>query len=337
MFAFGTRIILLLLFIGGVVALAGDYIGRAIGRKRLTFLNLRPRYTAMAVTILTGVLIALTTIGIILMVSQDARTALFGLQKLRGELSEKSLLLEKTKDELGARILEKEKIDREFDSAKTNLRRAKLEMGKLEKEIEISRKGEVLFKVGDTLVVSTIQAGPEKEKLEEGLKQILSAADAFVRNFCLEEEKHLIFISPEDFNQSVAELQKREGENIVRVIASRNTLWGEEVAVRFEIAPNKLVYNTDEAIAELLVSPSLSIPEIEQEIKKLLFMTHEAAKNKGVIPDPSGSLGSVPYSTILSLAKKIKGHKKETLLKTVAKKDIFTIGPLEIDFRVYNQ
>jgi uncharacterized protein (DUF3084 family) len=351
MLTFGFRIILLLLVIGGAVALIGDYVGRAIGRRRLTVFNLRPRHTAFAITVLTGILIVFATLGIILAVSRDARTALFGLEELRREVSEKSSLLEKTKDELAVRVAEKakvetekEKIDQELARARADQKKARAEIAALErtknklgKEVEASRKGTVLFKVGETLLTSVIRAGPEKGKLETGLKQILSAADAYVRSFGIEKEKHLIYISPEDFNQAVSVLQERRGENIVKVIATRNSLFGEEVPVRLEISENRLIYKAGEEIAEVGIPPSLSIPEIEIEIKRLLSITHQSAKESGVLPDPGGSVGSVPYSRIFALAKKIESYKKGVQLRTLARTNIYSIGPLEVEFKIYYQ
>ncbi len=344
MLTFGVRIILLLLIIGGAIAIIGDYIGRQIGRKRLSLFNLRPRYTAFAITIFTGILIVFTTFGIMLMISQDARTALFGLEELRKDVAEKSRLLETTKDELALRIAERERIDKKLSASKANLRQARREIialqktkEKLGKEVEVSRKGNVLFRVGEVLLSSIIQAGPEKQKLEAGLKQILSAADAYVRSFGIKKEKHLIFIAPEEFNKAIAALQKSRKENIVKVIATRNTVFGEEVLVRFEIVENKTVYKSGQEIAKLDISHALSVPEIEQEIKRLLYVANQSAKEAGVLPDPQGSVGSVPYSKIFALAKKIKAYRKGIQLKALAGTDIYSIGPLEIDFKIYYQ
>jgi uncharacterized protein (DUF3084 family) len=358
MFSFGIKIIILLLVIGGITALIGDYIGRVIGRKRLTILNIRPRWTAYAVTAVTGILIVFMTLGIILIISQDARTALFGLDELRKDLTEKSQLLENTKNELSDRIAEKEKIDNDLTSTKQNLSEAKSDLAKtksnlslaqkeiaslqeikksLKKEVEASRKGKVLFEVGEILLTSLIQAGPEKEKLELGMKQVLSAADAYVRSFGNEDEKHLIFISPQDFNSALSVLQNRQGENILMVIVTRNSLVGEEVPVKFDVLENKLVFKLNQEIAQLPIAAHLSIPEVEKEIKQLLLTTNQRAKEAGILPGASGTVGSVPYSEIYDLANKIKNYNRRAVLKTVAKKDIYSIGPLEIDFKIFYQ
>lgn len=358
MFSFGIKIIILLLVIGGITALIGDYIGRIIGRKRLTIFKIRPRWTAYAVTALTGILIVFMTLGIILAISKDARTALFGLDELRKDLAEKSQLLEKTKAELSTGIAEKEKIDKDLITAKEKLSQAESSLSEaksklnlahqeinalqkikenLKKEVEVSRKGKVLFEVGEILLTSLIQAGPEKEKLNQGMKQVLSAADAYVRSFGSEKEKHLIFISPQDFNSTLSVLQEREGENILMVIVIRNTLVGEEVPVRFDVLQNKLIFAAEHEIAKLSIAANLSVPEIEKEIKQLLITTNQNAKDAGILPGASGNVGSVPYAEIYDLAKKIKNYNRGILLKTMAKKDIYSIGPLEVDFKILYQ
>ena len=56
-------LILLLLLICGVIAYVGDWLGRRMGKKRLSIWGLRPRHTAILVTVVTGVVIALITIA----------------------------------------------------------------------------------------------------------------------------------------------------------------------------------------------------------------------------------------------------------------------------------
>ncbi|MBN2057480.1 MAG: DUF3084 domain-containing protein [Candidatus Saganbacteria bacterium] len=356
MFVFGAKIIIILLLVGGAIAIIGNYIGRAIGRRRLTVFNLRPRHTANAITILSGIIIVFMTVGVMLTISQDARTALFGLEELRQDVQAKTRLLEQTKEQLELRISERERLDQELlklrgsleavdndlARAKANLKWAKREIDTLEKtkakltqEIKVSRQGNMLFKVNEILLTSVIKAGPDRAKLEAGLKQLLSASDVYVRSYGVQSDKHLIFISPEDFNSTVAELQRLNDERIVAVKVTRNTLFGEEVPVCFELIQNRLIYHAGETVAEEEIAAKLSVPEIEQEIKKLLDRTRSAARQAGVLADPGGSIGSVPYAQIFALAKKINEYSKGVELKTLAKHDTYTIGPLEVEFKIF--
>lgn len=57
----------------GFIAYFGDLLGRRMGKRRLTLFGLRPRYTAIVMTSLTGMLIAVITIGIMALTSQRVR------------------------------------------------------------------------------------------------------------------------------------------------------------------------------------------------------------------------------------------------------------------------
>jgi uncharacterized protein (DUF3084 family) len=84
---YGIILVLVLVATGGLVAFWGDRVGRRIGKKRLSLFGLRPRHTSVLITIITGILISTATLAILAMVSQDVRTALFGMKKLQASLA----------------------------------------------------------------------------------------------------------------------------------------------------------------------------------------------------------------------------------------------------------
>ncbi len=71
---------------GGLLAVLGDYLGSKVGKARLRLFNLRPRQTAQVITILTGTLIAASTLGINLALSKPLRQGLFELQDILKQL-----------------------------------------------------------------------------------------------------------------------------------------------------------------------------------------------------------------------------------------------------------
>ncbi|NLM39344.1 MAG: DUF3084 domain-containing protein [Firmicutes bacterium] len=83
---YGLALIFTLAIVGGVIAYIGDRLGMKIGRKKLTLFGLRPRHTSMLITIITGVVIASASIGVLTIVSQDVRTALFRMKEIQEEL-----------------------------------------------------------------------------------------------------------------------------------------------------------------------------------------------------------------------------------------------------------
>ena len=56
------RLIIILAVVGGLIAFIGDKLGSKIGKKKLSVFGLRPYYTSVLMTVITGVLIAATTI-----------------------------------------------------------------------------------------------------------------------------------------------------------------------------------------------------------------------------------------------------------------------------------
>src|SRR5207244_509737 len=75
----GVLLIPLLILLSGAIALVGNAVGRNIGRRRLSLVGLRPRYTAQIVTVVTGMLITIVTLIVVLLISSEARVALFRL------------------------------------------------------------------------------------------------------------------------------------------------------------------------------------------------------------------------------------------------------------------
>ena len=84
---FGIRLMFLLAVMGGVIAFIADKLGSKIGKKKLSVFGLRPHDTSVLLTVLSGMLISLLSIGILAVSSESARTALFGMEKLQKELS----------------------------------------------------------------------------------------------------------------------------------------------------------------------------------------------------------------------------------------------------------
>lgn len=82
----GIRLIIIMAIVGGLIAYIADKMGSKIGKKKMSVFGLRPKYTSILLTVLSGTIIAVLTIGVMAVASQSARTALFGMDKLQREL-----------------------------------------------------------------------------------------------------------------------------------------------------------------------------------------------------------------------------------------------------------
>ena len=82
----GWLLLLSLLILGGVLSTLGDRLGSRVGKARLTLFGLRPRQTAVVITVLTGSLISALSLGLMLLVSRQLRVGLFELNDLEARL-----------------------------------------------------------------------------------------------------------------------------------------------------------------------------------------------------------------------------------------------------------
>lgn len=82
----GIRLMIIMAIVGGFIAYLADHLGSKIGKKKMSVFGLRPKHTALLLTVLSGVLISLVSIGVVSVTSESARTALFGMEKIQAEL-----------------------------------------------------------------------------------------------------------------------------------------------------------------------------------------------------------------------------------------------------------
>ena len=82
----GIRLIIIMAIVGGFIAYLADKMGSKIGKKKMSIFGLRPKHTSILLTVTSGTIIAVLTIGVMAASSQSARTALFGMDKLQQEL-----------------------------------------------------------------------------------------------------------------------------------------------------------------------------------------------------------------------------------------------------------
>ena len=139
----GLWVLLIITVMGGLIAFLGDKIGTKVGKRRMSLFGLRPKYTSIIVTIVTGILISASTLGILSIASNNVRTALFGMEQLKAEMAQLSADIEtKTKalDQSNNELQEKNK----------QLRQVQNDVVATESELEETRSA--LSSMGDRLV-----------------------------------------------------------------------------------------------------------------------------------------------------------------------------------------
>lgn len=169
----GIRMIVIMAIVGGLIAYMADNMGSKIGKKRMSVFGLRPKHTSILLTVLSGMMISVLTIGVMAISSDSARTALFGMEQIRAEL--KSLNEEKSiaQDALArakVEVEEKNSIINELDEKIRESTRANDAMEA--KLADVNTKYDVAQKEVADLTASRELLNAEVTALEESTAQL---------------------------------------------------------------------------------------------------------------------------------------------------------------------
>lgn len=164
-----------LVFLSGLIAFIGDKIGMKMGKKRVSLFGLRPRYSSIIITILTGILIAVLSITILLGVYSELRQALFNINDVLNRLENLNQQLEKRDQQLSLKDEKLTKRDQELSELQQQIESREAEIKAKENEIEekekeLTAKDQELKAVEEELS----SLNENKEKLEERVEELSS-------------------------------------------------------------------------------------------------------------------------------------------------------------------
>ncbi len=138
----GWLLILALLVLGGVLSTLGDRLGSKVGKARLSLLGLRPRRTAVLITVLTGSLISAISLGLMLLVSERLRVGLFELDQLEARLRSDRAALAAGKAELARAEASRRQVQLRFQDAQQRAATLRRELEPLQRQraqLEVER------------------------------------------------------------------------------------------------------------------------------------------------------------------------------------------------------
>ncbi len=130
----GWLLILSLLILGGILSTLGDRLGSRVGKARLSLFNMRPRRTAVVITVLTGSLISALSLGLMLLVSRQLRVGLFELDTLQARLKDSREQLDAAERERVETRRATVRIEAELKAAEQRANTLRLELAPLQKQ-----------------------------------------------------------------------------------------------------------------------------------------------------------------------------------------------------------
>jgi uncharacterized protein (DUF3084 family) len=305
---FGVIVIPLLILVSGGIAYVGNLVGRSIGRRRLTLFGLRPRYTAQIITIATGMVITIVTVASVLLVSRDARQALFQFRDLQAQL--------------GA-------LRTEIETAEGRLKQLK------QGDIAYLRNQEVLRGVIDARL-PLVQVADQVDALRLRAVDLVLARGINVDGTTGSVLR--LFPAALTWDQ-VAELVKQHpGETVVRIVANENTLVGESLEVSVQLIDHRLVLPRGRVLSGASVDGRRSRDEVGRQILELIDQATGAVRRQ-VLSPPGARITDQPLveADIDALRRAVtaivRAH-RVVRVDVIVIRDIYTIGPVVVDFRL---
>ena len=131
----GWILILALLILGGVLSTLGDRLGSKVGKARLSLFRLRPKKTAVVITVLTGSLISAISLGLMLLVSDRLRTGLFELDQIEQRLRDSRDALASSRKDLAQSRSALRSAEQERSEAQSQLKVVAQQASRLQKEL----------------------------------------------------------------------------------------------------------------------------------------------------------------------------------------------------------
>ena len=362
-------LIFTVIIISGLIAFVGDRVGLKIGKKRVTIFGLRPHHTAIVITIISGILIAIITITILAISSNDVRTALFGMEELKEKLSYlsrevdlRNTQLSTTKEDLKKKTTQLQEMEEKYQKLSEDIKNKTSQLEelliireglieekeKLDKEVEELnatikalysgiawiREGEVIFGSEEQIALTIIQGQRPIEEIKEELIGFLNEASNKVLAMGAkknERTNQVFIIAQEEFEDIAQKIYDSDKEMIVRLLSSINVVRGEPIVAHFKTLENKLVFKIDEEIITEEIESSKVSGEVEKELLTLLRKVNILAVERGIIPDPKSSfVGSISAVNLYNTVRTIVESGTIMKISVISVYDTWSTGPLRV-------
>lgn len=367
-------LILVLILLSGVIAYVGDFLGRRVGKRKLSVLALRPRYTAILISIITGILISTITLAILSVASQDVRTALFGMEELKAKLAslneevlsrnaeiermketvrmyeeqvatlsekEKELSLSKASLEEQVRSLKESisELERQRKTLQDEIQSLQIELTRLRANLLAVRQGEIVFRDEEEILRVVTQGGVSQEAAQDFLLSLIRRASVIAQARGAGQDREgrgIVFVQEENFRETVAKLSSGTGEYVVRLVAALNTVRGEPVIARFVLEENRKIFSQGEIILRKAVTLKKGETNPDLVLAEMLRDLNVLGVEKGILPQ-DGKVGVISALNLSEVTRELERREGEVFLEAVAEGDVFTAGPMRVFLRVQDK
>jgi len=250
----------------GIIAYVGDILGRRMGKRRLTLFGLRPRHTAIVMTTITGMLIAVFTIAIMATLSKEVQQLVLRGAEVLQDLRTTQKAYSKATKELSAQ-------KRIVELARSQAVSAVQERNRLAAELAVIDRS--LAKLTDDL--------HRNEAALRTAEKRLSTTEGDLKTANLEIAKRRVLIA-------------RQQVGIKYLLDKRTRIQNEFEPLYKGLRERRIIFRPDEEIARRVIVSAQTKRKIKNEVLALLDEADKRARAEGAkIGDNNRAVGIVPY------------------------------------------
>lgn len=355
---FGLILITLLVFISGLIAYLGDKIGRDIGKKKLSLFGIRPRNTGIIISIISGILITIFTIGIISLVSQTARDALFRIEYIQTKtknLQQKLKLLQTEYDEQQDKLKEKEaEIKQNEATAKilnNNIKDKNVSLQNLQQKLSVvqSQENKVKAQLNDIFKKYFTEKNKltlskkdliELENIRKDLKNKLK--DLEEQRLSLEEKIESLRNQGNDIFNRLAEVQQKyqEGKDKLEILEKELAQTKAELDIykksKQQITNNnqKIIIQKDETLSKVFIPLKSTTAEKRKLVLQGISKANNFALKKGAQTHSKNEAVIFTEEQFQDAILKLQNVKDDAILEITAKDDVLKDNPVGLNFNL---
>lgn len=306
----GWFMLIVLAVMGGLIAYLGDKIGSKVGKRKIKLMGLRPKYTSILVTIMTGISIAVVTLGVMSVLSENARVALFGMNKLR----QQQHVLEEQRDRL---LAEADKLAREMQEKNDLL---------ADNEVKLASQEEQLDGANDRLRLTLLD-----------LEQVQAARD---------DASAQLGIVQTAFNQIHADLATAQGEieelehtkagltKTVAALDERNRLLNESMLT---VREGTVLFRVGEVLSSSVLTAGQSQDETRSQLSGIMVNINNMIRQRLNITDEKAVLLYISPDEFERTVQELSNSPKDSkLIRVTAAGNIITGEPALVHVNIYD-
>lgn len=165
----GYILVFVILVLGGVIATVSDRLGTKVGKARLSLFKLRPRDTAVVVTVMAGSILSATTLGILFATSKPLRTGVFRIDEIQKRLNN-------ARREINQATQEKNRVETELGQARAAQGQARANLEQINRSLQAANAEQARTQTKLNSLrsqLNSVQAA--KSKTEQQLSQVEAA------------------------------------------------------------------------------------------------------------------------------------------------------------------